>query len=69
MKVSLKAMRTNAGITQTEAAKAVGVTKKTIHSWETSKTYPSIMQLLKLCKIYGCGVDDIFLPDKLAQSE
>ena len=69
MKVSLKAMRTNADITQQAAADAIGVTKRTIHSWETNKTYPTIKQLLSLCDLYGCVVDDIFLPDELAKSE
>ena len=66
MKVTLKAMRVNAGLTQTEAATAFGVTKRTLHSWESGKTYPTIRQLFEMCEKYGCTVDDIFLPDRLA---
>ena len=69
MKVSLKAMRVNAEMSQFEAAKALGVTKNTIFNWETYKTSPNANQLIRLCEIYGCTMDDIFLPVVLAESE
>lgn len=69
MKVTLKAARISAGITQEEAASAAGVSKRTICSWEANKTAPTITQMFRLCDAYGCKVDDIFLPDMLAKSE
>ena len=68
MKVSLKALRVNADMTQNEAAEAIGVTKKTIQNWETYATSPTASQLIRLCSVYRCGLGDIFLPDKLAES-
>ncbi len=68
MKITLKAMRVNAELTQAEAAKKVGVSKVTINSWENNKTYPNVVQLKKLCELYGCSVDDIFLPSVLTLS-
>ena len=68
MKVTLKALRVNADMTQDEAANAMNVTKKTIQNWETYATSPTAAQLLRLCSIYHCGLGDIFLPEKLTES-
>jgi DNA-binding XRE family transcriptional regulator len=69
MKMKLNALRVNAGLTQSEAAKEVGVSKNTLIKWESYMTFPKANQLMKLCSMYGCSVDDIFLPDTLAKSE
>lgn len=59
MKMTLAALRTNAGLTQREAAKEMGVTPGCIYLWEKGKVDPPFSKLLKLCELYGCGVDDI----------
>lgn len=69
MKISLKAMRVNAKLNQKEVAKAIGISPNTLVNWENSYTFPDVTQLSKLCFLYGCKMDDIFLPDKLAKSE
>lgn len=66
MKITLKALRVNAGLTQSQAAAKIGVTKKTLSNWEQYKTFPDAFKLKKLCELYGCNIDDVFLPDKLA---
>ena len=66
MKVSIKAMRVNSGLSQRDAAEKIGIACRTLQNWETNKTYPDAMQLMKLCNVYGCSVGDIFLRDKLA---
>lgn len=68
MKVSLKAMRVNAKLNQKEVAKTIGIAPNTLVSWENNHTAPDAIQLSKLCCLYGCGMDDIFLPEKLAKS-
>lgn len=68
MKISLKAMRVNAKLNQKEVAKAIGIAPNTLVSWENNCTAPNAIQLSKLCCLYGCNMDDIFLPDKLAKS-
>lgn len=65
MKVSMKAMRVNSGLTQREAADKLGIRRETVMSWEAGKTFPDALQLKALCGIYKCGMDDIFLPSKL----
>lgn len=62
MKLSLKAARVNAGVTQEAAGKAIGVERNTIGNWEKGKSAPRIDQMYDLCKLYNISVDDIFLP-------
>lgn len=69
MKVSLKALRVNAGMNQKEVAKEMGIAPNTLINWETGKTAPDVIQLTKLCSMYKCSMDDIFLPESLAKSE
>ena len=68
MKLSLKALRVNANLTQADAAKKLNVSKATIMNWENYNTSPTAAQLIKLCDIYDCEMSDIFLPDELAKS-
>lgn len=64
MQISLKAARVNADLTQVEAAKRIGIDKKTLINWEKSKTYPNFLQIQKVCDVYGVTIDDIFLKTK-----
>ena len=66
MKVTLKALRVNAGYNLAEASEKLGITTRTLINWENNKTYPDAHQLLQICSAYQCDLNDIFLPDKLA---
>lgn len=59
MPIHLKAARVNAGLTQQEAAAAVGVSKGTLRNYETYKTKPDIETSKRLAKLYGLTVDGI----------
>ena len=61
-KLSLKAARVNAGLTQEEAAQAINVTGKTLISWEKGVTHPTVDKLLRLCSPYDVQISDIFMP-------
>lgn len=67
--VTLKAARVNAGLSQTEAAQAVSVSKHTIIKWERGETAPTAWQFKELCNLYRVPMDNIFLPHKFALSE
>lgn len=69
MKITLKALRVNAGLSQKEVAKKLGISNNTLIKWERYLSYPRVLQLDKMCKLYGCSMDDIFLPDNLTKSE
>lgn len=62
-KISLKAARVNAGLTQDEAAKKIGVTRDTLRNWETGKSSPNVVVFKTIENVYGMSYDDIsFLP-------
>lgn len=61
MKITLKAARVNAGLTQEEAAKSMNIDRTTLINWEKGKTFPKATQLMGLCDIYNAPMDDIFL--------
>lgn len=51
-KITLKAARVNAGLSQSKVARLLGVNIATISSWETGKTKPSLENFKKLCQIF-----------------
>jgi DNA-binding XRE family transcriptional regulator len=67
MAITLKAARVNAGFTQKEAAKQLGISKSTLASYEMYRTIPSIDVAHKIAELYGLSVDGIiFLPENCA---
>ncbi len=58
-KISLKTARINKGMTQSEVAKALEVSSKTVSAWEKGKTSPRAIDFLNLCKLYDVNVCDI----------
>lgn len=68
-KVTLKALRVNANLELKGAAEALGVTIQTVRNWENYTTFPNLMQLRRICEVYHCGLDNIFIPDELTESE
>lgn len=55
----LAALRKNAGLSQTELAKAIGVSQQTVAYWETSAVPPRSDVLPKMAKALSVRVDDI----------
>lgn len=53
MKWRLCACRVNAGYTQKEVAKILGVCEKTVVDWETGNTAPKIEKAQKMSELYG----------------
>lgn len=67
MAITLKAARVNAGLTQSEAGDAIGVSRIVIHNWESGKTMPDASQIPRIEKVYGFRYDElIFLTKKNA---
>lgn len=57
--ITLKAARVNAGYSQKEAAAILGISNKTLCSWENGKTFPDQPMIEKLCALYGVTYDMI----------
>ena len=53
----LKAARAQAGLTQEQAAEALLVSRQTVSNWETGKTYPDIVSVVKMSDLYGVSLD------------
>ena len=63
MSMTMKAARVNRGLNQQEAANIIGVSRTTLQSWETYKSFPTVAQLPAIEAAYGLKYDDIiFLP-------
>lgn len=58
-KFSLRALRVNAGYSQKEVAEILGISNKTLCSWENGKTFPDQPMIEKLCELYGVSYDII----------
>lgn len=69
MKVSIKALRVNAELSQQEAADKIGVAPRTLQNWENGVTYPTAVQLVSICSVYNCTMADISLPIVLTKSK
>lgn len=55
----LRGKRAEAGLSQTEAAEAVGVHITTICRYESGESSPNAYAIWKLCELYGCDPADL----------
>ena len=62
LKISLKAARVNANLSQENVAKKMEKSKVTINNWENGKTEIDYGNLTELCRLYSVTMDDIILP-------
>ena len=63
VQMTLEAARVNAGLTQKEAAEKLGISNKTLSSWENYQSFPGVDMIPKICDLYGVTYDHInFLP-------
>lgn len=58
-KITLKALRVNAKMTQIKAAKNLGISQKTLSNWENGITFPDQQAIEKICELYGVSYDCI----------
>ena len=64
VKMSLKAARVNAGLSQKEAAEKLGISNVTLSNWENGVSFPDAQQIIKICEVYGVSYDNLnFLPN------
>ena len=63
-KIHINAARINAGMSQEELAKRMGVTRQTVNAWERNKREMTTPQVFMFCSITGFSSDDIILPKK-----
>lgn len=62
MKITLRALRVNAGFTIEKASKELGISTVTLRSYETNKTIPTVKMMNKMLKLYNAkfsNLDDL----------
>jgi transcriptional regulator with XRE-family HTH domain len=53
----IKTLRTQSGMTQTELANIIGITRSSINAWEMGVSVPSVQYLLELVKTFKVSSD------------
>lgn len=62
-KMTLKAARVNAGLSQKEAGKRLNVSEDVVSNWERGLSFPDVIQLEKIERVYNVSYNNlIFLP-------
>ena len=62
--VKLKEARLQAGLTQENVAEEIQVTRQTISNWETEKSFPDIVSVIKLSTLYNISLDKLLKGDE-----
>lgn len=63
MQNKLKVQRAIHNLTQGELAEKIGVSRQTINAMESNKYVPSTVLALKLARVFGVPVEEIFQLD------
>lgn len=54
---NIRLLRKELGLTQSDLAKDLNTTQDTISLWELGKSYPDILSLVKLSKLFNVSTD------------
>ena len=60
----IKDARQNNNISQESLAEQLGVSRQTVSSWETGKSYPDIVSVIKMSDIFNISLDKTLKEDK-----
>lgn len=56
---NLKKIRKLKKLSQEELAEKLNVSRQSVSKWETGDAYPEMNNLLELCKIFHCKINDL----------
>ncbi len=65
----LATLRRERGMTQAEVAERLGISDRTLSSWERDARYPDILALPELAALYGVTTDEILRGEKFSDDE
>ncbi len=60
---NLKSLRNKLNITQEELAERIKVSRQSVSKWECAESYPTMDNILELCKIFNCKINDLVHED------
>lgn len=52
-------LRKTKGITQDEFARALDVSRQSVHKWESGQCYPEVPKIIKMKELFGISIDDL----------
>ena len=56
---NLKAIRKHHKMSQEQLAEKVNVSRQSVSKWENGEAYPEMNNILQLCKIFNCKINDL----------
>ena len=56
---NLKAIRKHHKMSQEQLAEKVNVSRQSVSKWENGEAYPEMHNILQLCKIFNCKINDL----------
>ena len=60
---NLRRLRLQKQLTQEQTAEALGVSPQSVSRWECGNTFPDVMLLPQIARLYGVTVDDLYRED------
>jgi transcriptional regulator with XRE-family HTH domain len=60
---NLYALRKSTKMSQESLAEKVGVSRQSVSKWENGEAYPEMDNILKICKIFHCKINDLIHDD------
>ena len=60
---NLRQIRKNKKMSQEQLADRVNVTRQSVSKWENGESYPEMNNILELCKIFNCKLNDLVHTD------
>jgi putative transcriptional regulator len=64
MRNSVRELRTGRGWTQAELAERLKVSRNSVNAIETGRYEPSLTLAMRIARVFGKGVEEIFFLDK-----
>lgn len=63
LRENLQFLRAQKGMSQSQLAARLDVSRQSVAKWEAEKSYPEMEKLIKICDIFGCSIDDLVRGD------
>ena len=60
---NLNLIRKNKKMSQEQLAEKMNVSRQSVSKWETGEAYPEMNNILELCKIFNCKINDLVHTD------
>ena len=69
MKNRIRVERAEVRMTQQQLADAIGVSRQTVSNWETGKTYPDIVSVIRMSGLYSVSLDCLLKEEKTVSND